>query len=115
MNTIYIVPYFYRPTFDKNIISGISKEHSSESYFTAETDIKYAGYVEIENRRVDKIKKLDMVSIPNEFNYKHLSGLSNESRERLSLVQPETIGQASRLAGVRPSDISVLPVYLKSH
>jgi len=53
--------------------------------------------------------------IPYQFKYESLVGLSNESREKLIRIRPETLGQASRLSGVRPSDLGVLSVYLKSH
>ena len=81
----------------------------------SETDIKYKGYVKIENLRVAKIKKLDKILIPPQIKYESLMGLSSESREKLIRVQPETLGQASRLAGVRPSDIGILAIYLQSH
>ena len=61
-----------------------------------------------------EVKKLENIIIPNNFEYKSIKGLSNESLEKLILIRPETLGQASSLAGVRPSDISVLAVYIKS-
>ena len=110
--------YLKRPEkgiFDKDIFSRFPYEYSKEAFFTAESDIKYEGYVKIENTRVEKIKKLEKIIIPFHFNYESLPGLSNESREKLLRVQPETLGQASRLAGVRPSDISILAIYLHSY
>jgi tRNA uridine 5-carboxymethylaminomethyl modification enzyme len=92
----------------------LSGKYSSDAIFTAETDIKYEGYVNIENARVGKLKKLDGIKIPPTFDYYKLTSLSSESRERLSIIKPETLGQASRLAGVRPADIGVLAVYLQS-
>ena len=103
------------PIFDKDIFSRFPYEYSKEAFFTAESDIKYEGYVKIENTRVEKIKKLEKIIIPFHFNYESLPGLSNESREKLLRVQPETLGQASRLAGVRPADISILAIYLHSY
>ena len=100
--------------FDKNVFSCFSKNYSSEALFTAETDIKYDGYVKIENLRLLKIKALEGLLIPPQFSYKSIVGLSNESREKLIRIQPETLGQASRLAGVRPSDVDVLALYLRS-
>ncbi len=92
----------------------LSKKYSSDAVFTAETDIKYEGYVNIENARVGKLKKLDGIKIPSTFDYYKLTSLSSESREKLSIIKPETLGQASRLAGVRPADIGVLAIYLQS-
>ena len=83
--------------------------------FSAETDIKYEGYVNIENDRIDKLKRLETINIPLEFDYSSLSNLSTESKEKLARVMPETLGQASRLAGVRPSDVGVLAIYLQSN
>ena len=87
---------------------------SHEALFSSETDIKYEGYVKIENIRVSKIKKLEKILIPHQFKYNSLVGLSNESRERLIRVRPETLGQASRLAGVRPSDLAILAIRLQT-
>ncbi len=87
---------------------------SGDAIFTAETDIKYQGYVINENARVGKLKKLDGIKIPPAFDYHILTSLSSESREKLTNIKPETLGQASRLAGVRPADIGVLAIYLQS-
>lgn len=81
--------------------------------FTAETDLKYAGYIERENRRVDQMKSLEYIEIPKEFDFHKLNNISYESREKLSLIRPETLGQASRIAGVSPADVAVLSIYLK--
>ena len=85
-----------------------------DSVFTAETDIKYEGYVKIENSRVKNLRKMESVVIPYLFDYSSLPNLSSESKEKLESVRPETLGQASRIAGVRPADIGVLALFLKS-
>ena len=64
--------------------------------------------------RVQKIKKLEHTKIPPGFDYNSVPNLSLESKEKLSDILPETLGQASRIAGVRPSDVSVLAIFLKS-
>lgn len=87
---------------------------SESELFTAETDIKYEGYVKIENQRVKKLKKLESTKIPPSFNYLTLPSLSTESKERLGRVRPETLGQASRIGGIKPSDISLLAIMLKA-
>ena len=89
-------------------------KYSNDAIFSAETDIKYEGYVKIENLRVAKIKGLESVLIPPQFDFESLPGLSNESREKLVQIRPETLGQASRLSGVRPSDLGVLAIYLQA-
>ena len=86
---------------------------SKESLFTAETNIKYRGYVSRETSRAKTMLQNENSLIPKNIQYKHIKGLSSEAKEKLSLVLPENVGQASRIGGVRPSDIMVLDVYLK--
>ena len=88
---------------------------SKNALFTAETDIKYSGYVKIEEKRVKKIKSMEAEIIPENFNYDLISSLSNEGKQKLNSVRPETLGQASRIDGVRSSDISLLCITLKHH
>ena len=90
------------------------KPYDLDVIFSVETAIKYAGYEVREIERIQKIKKLDGLKIPNTINYSQIINLSSESKEKLSFVRPETLGQASRIAGVRPSDIAVLSIYLTS-
>ncbi|MFC2083502.1 tRNA uridine-5-carboxymethylaminomethyl(34) synthesis enzyme MnmG [Bacteroidota bacterium] len=79
-----------------------------------EIDLKYEGYISRQYDLIAKIEKLENVNIPLSFNYQNIKQLSNESREKLTRVKPRSIGQASRISGVSPSDISILLVYLKS-
>ena len=114
---IPLTDYLKRPKntiFNCNQGKFILEKYPHESIFTAETDIKYEGYVKIENARVNKLMKMETVKIPNLFDYSSLTNLSSESKEKLCRVKPETLGQASRIAGVRPSDIGVLAIFLKS-
>lgn len=75
--------------------------------------IKYEGYIERQKEQVEQFKKLEKRKIPSELNYDDVSNLRIEARQKLSLIRPENIGQASRISGVSPADISVLLVYLK--
>ena len=114
---IPLTDYLKRPEntiFNGNQGKFILEKYPYESIFTAETDIKYEGYVKIENARVNKLLKMEAVKIPTLFDYSSLTNLSSESKEKLCRVKPETLGQASRIAGVRPSDIGVLAIGLKS-
>jgi len=74
--------------------------------------VKYESYLEKEQEVADKMLNLENLSLSQGFNYSELSSLSNEAREKLNKIQPRTIGQASRISGVSPADISVLIVYL---
>lgn len=77
-----------------------------------EIDIKYSGYIERERENANKLKRLEYVKIPADINYFKFSSLSNESKEKLNEIRPIDIGQASRISGIKPSDISILLIYL---
>ena len=79
-----------------------------------ETAIKYAGYEKREKQRIQKIKEMDDVKIPKHINYNSILNLSNESKEKLTEIKPETLGQASRIGGVRSSDLAILSMELMS-
>ncbi len=90
-----------------------SLHNDSEALEQVEIEIKYDGYIQRQIELIDKMEKLENVLIPLNFNYTNLKAISTEGREKLSKVKPRSIGQASRISGVTPSDISVLLVYLK--
>ncbi|MGB4899301.1 MAG: tRNA uridine-5-carboxymethylaminomethyl(34) synthesis enzyme MnmG [Saprospiraceae bacterium] len=85
--------------------------YSDESIEMAEIDIKYEGYLQRERDLVDKMSRLEEMRLIDNFNYKGLQSLSAEAREKLSKHKPRTIGQASRISGITPSDISILLVH----
>ena len=89
-----------------------SLKYFSLACFEIETSIKYGGYIENENDRIEKNRLIENSKIPKKINYTKIQGLSNESKERLSLVRPETLGQASRIFGIRPTDITILGVFI---
>ncbi|MDX1629708.1 MAG: FAD-dependent oxidoreductase, partial [Fulvivirga sp.] len=78
----------------------------------AEIQVKYKAYIEKEYELAEKMEQLDAKKIRNNFNYDEVKALSAEGREKLKKVKPKTIGQASRISGVSPADISILMVYL---
>lgn len=88
------------------------KTKSRESLEQAEIKVKYHSYLEKETEQVDRMKKMEDKSINPNFDYQNLVSLSKEAREKLSKVKPRTLGQASRISGVSPSDISVLMVHI---
>ena len=77
-----------------------------------EIQIKYDGYIQRQQRQIHQFKKLENLRIPNTFNYVDVRGLKTEAREKLEKIRPASIGQASRLPGVSPADISILMVML---
>ena len=85
---------------------------ADESAEQAAIQMRYAGYIDKEYDMVAKMSRLEQIKLHNDFEYKRLTSLSSEAREKLDIIKPETIGQASRISGVSPSDISVLMVYL---
>jgi len=93
------------------ITSFLKENEMDDSIFEqAEIEIKYAGYIEKERRTADKLKRLENIKIPFQFNYDHLASLSHEAKEKLNKIQPSTLAQAARISGINPSDISVLLV-----
>ncbi|MDP5169452.1 MAG: tRNA uridine-5-carboxymethylaminomethyl(34) synthesis enzyme MnmG [Bacteroidia bacterium] len=78
----------------------------------AEIQVKYAGYIQKEKELADKMMRLDTIRIPEEFDFSSISSLSSEAREKLARMKPGNLGQASRISGVSPSDISVLMVFM---
>ena len=94
------------------------KKHITENLYEnsnieqVEIDIKYSGYIEREKENANKLKRLEYVKIPEDIDYYRFSSLSNESKEKLNSVRPINIGQAARISGIKPSDISILLIYL---
>ena len=102
--------------FDLPVFKKIKKKypsHSEEILLEAETIIKYGGYINRQKEEIEKLKIYEEMFIPSTFDYKKIKSISNEGREKLMSVLPETIGQAQRIPGIRPTDISILLVYLK--
>ncbi len=79
-----------------------------------EIEVKYEGYIKRQHDQITDFEKQESIRIPKNFDYDRVNSISNEGRERLRLLKPESIGQASRISGVTPSDVSVLMIYLKS-
>lgn len=87
-------------------------DRADEYIDTVEIMIKYSGYLEREKLLAEKLRRLENIEIQGKINYAELKSLSTEAREKLIKINPKTIGQASRISGVSPSDISVLLIYL---
>jgi len=79
-----------------------------------EVEIKYKGYIDRQQKQIEKYKKMEEFILPSWFNYDDISGLRTEARQKLDKIRPVSLGQASRVSGVSPADISILMVYLMS-
>ena len=86
--------------------------YDQEILESAEIELKYEGYIKKEKELVDKMSRLEEVKLLENYDYKSIKALSNEAKVKLSQVKPTTIGQASRISGVSPADISVLLVHM---
>ena len=93
---------------DKNMPE-LTKQEKEE----VEIQIKYEGYIKLQEAQVEKFKKLEEKILPDDLDYEKIKGISLEGRQKLNKFRPHSIGQASRISGVSPADISVLLVYLK--
>lgn len=85
---------------------------SEEIWEQVEITEKYAGYIDKELEQVAKLKRLENLRIPSGFSFERITALSMESRQKLQRIQPETLGQASRISGVSPADVQILMVHL---
>lgn len=105
-----------RPRVPYSVVSEKTLGQSEGKFAWAlelETEIKYAGYIERQQNQVTHAEKFDNVSLPVACDYNELKNLSKEAREKLNKIRPETLGQAARIGGVSPADISVLLVWLE--
>jgi tRNA uridine 5-carboxymethylaminomethyl modification enzyme len=97
--------------FEKHV-SGLPENRKMEILESVEILVKYEGYINREKLLADKLKRLENIEIKNKFDYHKILSLSTEARQKLSLVNPITIGQANRIPGVSPADINVLLIML---
>ena len=80
-----------------------------------ETDFKYEGHIERQQRQVDKLSKIDKKKIPADVNYEDIVGMKKEAKQRLCDVRPSTLGQASRISGLTPADITLLSIWIEKN
>jgi tRNA uridine 5-carboxymethylaminomethyl modification enzyme len=85
---------------------------SNDTLEQASIQVKYDVYIEKEKDLVERMSQLENLIIPDSFDYKKISSLGNEAREKLSKIKPSTLGQASRISGINPSDVQILMVYM---
>ncbi|TNF06923.1 MAG: tRNA uridine-5-carboxymethylaminomethyl(34) synthesis enzyme MnmG [Bacillota bacterium] len=104
-----------RPELGKQqIIHFIGDVFDQDTLEQIEIHVKYEGYIQKAQREADKVLRLEDKMIPDIIDYRQIRNISSESREKLMKIKPKTLGQASRISGVNPADISVLLVYLES-
>ena len=106
-----------RPELSYEILASVDKMRPELKYDVAEQvniNIKYEGYIKRQKKQVEQFKKLEKKRIPADINYEEVQSLRLEAKQKLSQIRPASIGQASRISGVSPADISVLLVYLES-
>ncbi|HEY5406541.1 MAG TPA: tRNA uridine-5-carboxymethylaminomethyl(34) synthesis enzyme MnmG [Ginsengibacter sp.] len=94
------------------LMEEITRPFSSKAREQAEIEIKYHTYLEKEKELIKKMNTLENQLIPDNFNYDKIISLSNESRQKFNKIKPQTLGQASRISGVNPSDVQILMVYM---
>ena len=96
--------------FKENILN---KEYNNEVNKQVEIQIKYEGYIKKIEREAEKMLKQEKKQIPEDIDYNKVTNLASEARQKLIKVRPTSIGQAMRISGVNPADISILMVYLR--
>ena len=102
------IKYDYLKEIDENMPK-LTKQEREE----VEIQVKYEGYIKLEEEQVAKFKKLEQKKLPKDINYEDIKGLRLEARQKLNNIKPESVGQASRISGVSPADISVLLIFLE--
>ncbi|MBQ1812403.1 MAG: tRNA uridine-5-carboxymethylaminomethyl(34) synthesis enzyme MnmG [Bacilli bacterium] len=121
LNTIKIdkidaTTYLKRPENKiKNIINYLDKEYSEEELEQVEIILKYEGYIKKITKEAERMLKLEYKKIPDDIDYDKIINLASEARQKLKEVRPTSLGQAMRISGVNPSDISILTVYMKRY
>ena len=114
---IRLVELLKRPELDYEKLSPIDTTRPDidpNIFEQTETEIKYEGYIKRQLIIIDQVRRLEQKKLPKDIDYSTIDGLRLEAREKLNKVRPENIGQASRISGVSPADISVLVIYLAS-
>jgi tRNA uridine 5-carboxymethylaminomethyl modification enzyme len=86
--------------------------YTKDSIEQAAIQVKYDVYIEKERELVTRMSQLEELEIPETFDYKRIGSLGNEAREKLSRIKPRTLGQASRISGINPSDVQILMVFM---
>ncbi|WP_405080965.1 tRNA uridine-5-carboxymethylaminomethyl(34) synthesis enzyme MnmG [Paenibacillus chitinolyticus] len=117
-NAVDLLTLLKRPEINYSHIEGmlpLPVELSDEVKEQAEIQVKYAGYIEKQLAQVERLKKMEKKKIPDDIIYEDIHGIATEAKQKLAKIRPVSIGQASRISGVTPADISILLVYLEHY
>lgn len=110
-----LIELLKRPEISYKDLTEVDKERpdlKSDIFEIVEIDVKYEGYIKKQLAQVEQMRKLENRFLPEDINYSDITGLRLEAREKLEKIRPRSIGQASRISGVSPADVSVLLIYL---
>ena len=116
LGAVTLADLIKRPELSYEILAAIDDERPELSEAVGEQvniNIKYEGYIERENRQVEQFKKMENRLIPEDIEYENIDNIRLEARQKLAEIRPLSVGQASRISGVSPSDIAVLLVYIE--
>ena len=116
LGAVTLADLIKRPELNYEALAVIDDERPKLSEAVGEQvniNIKYEGYIERENRQVEQFKKMENRLIPEGIDYENIDNIRKEARQKLSEIRPLSVGQASRISGVSPSDIAVLLVYIE--
>lgn len=116
LNGVKLADLLKRSELSYKILQEIDEERpylTEEVAEEVEIQIKYEGYIKLQEEQVEKFKKLEKKLLPEEIDYSKIKGLRLEARQKLNKIKPNSVGQASRISGVSPADISVLLIYLE--
>lgn len=112
---VFLSDLLKRPEINKEDIKHFVKiKFMEDIYEQLEIKVKYEGYIQKALREAEKMQRLDHKKLPDSLDYNKINNISSESREKLIKIRPKTLGQASRISGVNPADISLLLIYLES-
>ena len=116
VDKIDAITYIKRPENSiKNIIEYLDKEYTNEELEQVEIILKYEGYIKKITKEAERMIKLEYKKIPEDIDYNKITNLASEAKQKLNEIRPTSLGQAMRISGVNPSDISILTVYMKRY
>ena len=115
-NRVSLAELLRRPEVSYDALAGVDPDRPQLSYHVrtkVEVALKYSGYIDKQLAQIERFKKLENKTLPEDLDYMSMEGLRNEAREKLTAIRPVSVGQASRISGVSPADINVLLVHLE--